>query len=807
MPILTLHGCPPEPLGNYLKAVGIFRLVAEQADPSTRAWWEGGVLKLLTRLSEPEILEFFLGNSSSKSAYSPSPIFAPWGGRPGFYCTGSNVAAKARLDRLEGATEKRPQLSAAAQSLSGLRGLLTGHDAWDQKTKALVRPWLSAEKGKKDKAALMAVCRNTLPMRFVEWMDACLALEDEGDATFGILFGTGGNEGSADITNNFWYFVEQCIGFPTAHAESKKWLSSAVFSSPRFAGLMETAGQLFPGSAAGENIGQGFTGAAATNPWDVIFAMEGAMLFASAVTKRLSQNGHGKAAFPFILDHVATGQPQETGRDESKQDARKSKCKSEILIPLWDKPFTLPELRSLLTEGRLQMPDGNSATYSVQGLEAIAGLGVSAGVRSFRRVGFFERRGNVNIAATLEDIPVPTRPARVLKLLDELKPFRRAAFRGLREGPQVPDRLLDAKQRIEMSIARAVRLGCQEIAVPPPELQKILYAVFRLQRECAFTQFAREVVNPCPPLSQRWIDTNQPINCLDGSSECHLGLALASLLPWGEHTRKPRQPAVGSLMTNLVPLARDRDRWVWDERPHSAVWSEGAPLHINLATVLRRRLVDSQSGKGDGLPLASFYGASFADMLALWNGQVDETRLAQLMCSLALVDFGNAPKQNCLLACQVKINRTPSLAQLGVWLDGDDHPRISIRSSALIFEQESAFALPRAYALLKLCFLGGRLPAAPLQYSCADRSGNEPFPNSPLRLLNLLLAGRGGEALVIAAQMLRAKGYAPIVRDEVLLSGEWRLTLAESQRIAGMLLVPVCYPGFLAALSIKPKPN
>ena len=32
MPILTLHGCSPEPLGNYLKALGIFRLVAEQAD-------------------------------------------------------------------------------------------------------------------------------------------------------------------------------------------------------------------------------------------------------------------------------------------------------------------------------------------------------------------------------------------------------------------------------------------------------------------------------------------------------------------------------------------------------------------------------------------------------------------------------------------------------------------------------------------------------------------------------------------------------------------------------------------------------
>lgn len=34
---LSLAGCTPEPLGNYLKALGVFRLVAEQADPNVRA--------------------------------------------------------------------------------------------------------------------------------------------------------------------------------------------------------------------------------------------------------------------------------------------------------------------------------------------------------------------------------------------------------------------------------------------------------------------------------------------------------------------------------------------------------------------------------------------------------------------------------------------------------------------------------------------------------------------------------------------------------------------------------------------------
>ncbi len=42
--VLELRGCTPEPLGNYLKGLGVFRLVAEQADPQARAWWKDGVL-------------------------------------------------------------------------------------------------------------------------------------------------------------------------------------------------------------------------------------------------------------------------------------------------------------------------------------------------------------------------------------------------------------------------------------------------------------------------------------------------------------------------------------------------------------------------------------------------------------------------------------------------------------------------------------------------------------------------------------------------------------------------------------------
>ena len=67
----VLKGCAPTPLANYLKALGILRLVGEQADPQARGWWEGERFCLLTTLSKEELERFFLED------YAPTPLVAP----------------------------------------------------------------------------------------------------------------------------------------------------------------------------------------------------------------------------------------------------------------------------------------------------------------------------------------------------------------------------------------------------------------------------------------------------------------------------------------------------------------------------------------------------------------------------------------------------------------------------------------------------------------------------------------------------------------------------------------------------------
>jgi CRISPR-associated protein Csx17 len=76
MPELILHGCTPEPLMSYLKALGILRLVAEQADPEACGAWHAEAFALSSQFDREALIKFFL------EKYRPTPILAPWKHRP-----------------------------------------------------------------------------------------------------------------------------------------------------------------------------------------------------------------------------------------------------------------------------------------------------------------------------------------------------------------------------------------------------------------------------------------------------------------------------------------------------------------------------------------------------------------------------------------------------------------------------------------------------------------------------------------------------------------------------------------------------
>lgn len=75
----VLEACAAVPLAGYLKALGVFRLVAEQADPDASGFWRDERFVLRTRLTEVELVRFFV------EKFEPTPVVAPWNGGSGFW--------------------------------------------------------------------------------------------------------------------------------------------------------------------------------------------------------------------------------------------------------------------------------------------------------------------------------------------------------------------------------------------------------------------------------------------------------------------------------------------------------------------------------------------------------------------------------------------------------------------------------------------------------------------------------------------------------------------------------------------------
>ena len=89
MPELVLHGCGATPLGAYLKALAVLRLVSDQVDSTAQAHWSGDHFHLNSLLDRDGLLRFFL------ETYQPTPIVAPWNGGSGFFPKDNSEALNA----------------------------------------------------------------------------------------------------------------------------------------------------------------------------------------------------------------------------------------------------------------------------------------------------------------------------------------------------------------------------------------------------------------------------------------------------------------------------------------------------------------------------------------------------------------------------------------------------------------------------------------------------------------------------------------------------------------------------------------
>lgn len=620
-----LDGCAPTPLAHYLKALGVLRLVSEQLDSEARGWWEGERFLLASHADEPQLLDFLLNR------YAPAPLVSPWNKGSGFF-----YANDAGLSPVENSTATR--LASARAGIRAARDLLDAMAAADTRVRTIkaeakdkARDRVARQRLKDSaeykqrlaeaerefkslKGKLLPDLRLSWRGPHREWMDVAMVLDEQGAAQFPALFGTGGNDGRLDFTNNFFQHLDDLfdLAHPAApgRPQAQPALRAALFGeTAQSAQGGAKAGQFAPGGAGGANAANGPDADGLLNPWDFILMLEGALLFTTASTRRLSARASSRAAAPFAISAQAGGYASASDSDEG--------ARGEQWMPLWSQPITCAELRHLLAEGRAQL-GARSATEPLDLARAVARLGTARGIDAFQRYGYIERNGQSNLAVPLGRFVVPTHAANALACLDDLQVWLPHLRRAARDS-NAPARLAQAERRL----ADALFVLTQH----PDEAarwQTVLLCLAEI--EALQVHGAGRKAGPIPRLRPEWAQAAD-----DGSTELRLALAFA--LQGADPRGGPRHDGV---RRHWLTLSKGR----YQDHATERVLQGRSGTDDAIALVARRLIEAGQRGERR-LPLepGCRIAASRHDLARLLSGEVDLDRCLALARALMALDI------------------------------------------------------------------------------------------------------------------------------------------------------------------------
>lgn len=612
MTLLQLGGCRSEPLGSYLKALGLLRLVAEQADPLATGAWRGDEFFLGSRLAQHELLDFFVDR------YEPTPLVAPWNGRSGFR-TDAQRPSEELLRELESSDD--PRLARFRRTIEAARGVYS---------RATAEGWHP----QKQKDLWVEVCRATFPDESVRWLDAVVVLTDDRPRFPPLLGGSGGVLGSMDLSSNFMTHLVTLLRLRSGRRALTRDDVSALALSSLFGDgapplVSASAGQFDPGGAGGVNSSPLGSADALVNPWDFVLLLEGSVVFASGVARRLGSTSGGTAAMPFTVEASPVG---------FVSGANGEKGRGEVWAPLWSRPADANELGRLMAEGRSAWGRAQ-ARSGLDFARAAASLGVDRGIDEFVRHVVVERLGQSNLAVPVGRFKVQAK--REVPVLAELDSW----VNTIRHAKSLPAGVVRALRRLDQAqFEVALRGG-------PRGLQEALVAAAGLEATVARSSGLRSerVSRPLQGLhAAHWITSLD-----DGSPEFRIAVAVASQvdpLPrsgtvWSPFDRRSTSPALF-----LRPVRwGDHRRLEWS-LPARVAGSQARPSLAALGEVLALRAVavagrldpqENESAGQVGVQPAFRFGipAPLADVADLVDGLLDEKRFGRLLTGLLLLDW------------------------------------------------------------------------------------------------------------------------------------------------------------------------
>lgn len=594
---MTLHlhhltGCSPTPLAFYLKGLGVLRVVSEQKDEEARGWWQDEHFCLLTRLDRAELERFLL------EEYSPTPVFNPWGARSGFYSGGSERSARTSLEEIERSSS--PRFAPFRAMIAEIRSAITklgGTKPCDEETKAL----------------LVNRLRKRVRSGGEEWLSAVMVLVGE-EIRSPALMGTGGNEGSGSYTSNYFSALVDCVIrrscdhalglFSDSHGSDVKAIPAYSWAG--------SFGQFLPG-------GEG-------SAWDLVLAMEGAVLLRSTVALRSSTQSRARRflASPFYFPAHAVGSGSTAAIDEfSVNKGRRNPGRGEQWFPLWEVPVRLSEVEAVFAEGRCSVRRRHAAA-TLQAAEAVARLGVARGIQAFARYGYLQRNNMAShFAVPLGRIVVRRRA--LARLSDDLVPWLdRLHSLARRDTP--PDRFIHVERQLADTLFAALTHDDA-----PARWQAVLAAAVAVE-EIQTTGTGFEA-GPIPPLDPDWLAATD-----DGTPEWRLARALGSAAGSYSPTSQPRDP----VRHHWLPLDARARRFEKDERrlrrdPRVVV--TGRDPVGDLGALVVRRLIEAAQGGDRTLRLVSARGCGThpADLARVVAGEVDLGRVSALARALMAV--------------------------------------------------------------------------------------------------------------------------------------------------------------------------
>lgn len=770
--ILILDGCRPTPLASYLKALGILRLVAEQADSTARGFWQSERFHLKTVLDRDSLCRFFLND------YAPTPIIAPWNGRAGFLegdsageessdQTAPGANDEPRLSTREGAKLRRSyeqaipsrfqRLRDAARAFASLPTMIEMDKAradWKTLKKKIGKRKPSLEESaelaalknteSRAKEDLVAALRNQVDEEQYAWLDVCIRLaESRGNSP--LLIG-GGADGSRDYGMAFGSALHKLFGFDDGLAregEKGPWLRAALFGEAAALEDRDSFGHFYPGQS-GYNATTGYEGSNPLNPWDVALTLEGGLIWSGGVTRRLENSAESSASsFPFSFTMNRSGAGQLSAPDQNR-------APGEIWCPIWSRPVGLPELRGVFREGRLTIGK-RAARSGLDAALAVAALGRSRGMTSFIRVGIYQSDAKMPHTATSLRRHIVGSAQETASLAVELadhwwlaKVRREARAKG------APAALRGSVRAIEDALFELTTRPQQAYA-----LQRVLIEFGRLGRIIADRPRLHESLSPPPRLSRAWAAAAD-----DTLPEFRLAAALAAL-----HARIPRtgsaeriesqrtgakDTVIGLHMRqHLAPLDLSvpiRPEWSVQKGGSLAVWGARG-LIDNLCLVAQRRLLEaSRLGLRDK-PFDAPAGVAVdsASITTLLEGSEDiSDRVADLIAGLAWVE--------------------------PVPLKGDF--RVAV--------------LPFAYAALKPLF------ATSASIGRASPDLTDLHLPMPPQLSSLLMSGRVDDALRLGQERARASGLpTPFLSPRRSGAARRLPDVRFGRRLLAALMVPV----------------